>query len=401
MLSAGAGLAIAKDGATAGHEAARRALVAARVTSADLAIVFAGSHHEHDEYAGVLGAVSRAIPRASVMGCSATGVLSAGEELENGSAVAVLVLGEDDETAPAMPRPILVGGVRADARAAGRRLGREVMRVAGTSESGDDAGDSGVVIAMLIDPAELDAVDFLAGVADTAPDVTITGAGASGGADGCRVFYEGAARTDACVAIVLPRELRPTIGMTQGCQALGEPLTITEADGNLILEIDGRPPLEALDRAISNPSFPGLQKMTPHLLAGIGERGADGRSDYVVRHFAVADGDRPALAVAEPVRAGQTIRFTVRDAIGARDDMKAMLDEQADARGAHPPRFGVYFNCAGRGSALYGQPGLDPTLIRRRFGDLPVVGIESSFEIGPACGRARIHMFTGVLLLAG
>ena len=108
--------------------------------------------------------------------------------------------------------------------------------------------------------------------------------------------------------------------------------------------------------------------MTKHLLAGIGELGAGGRSDYVVRPFAIAESDRPALAVAEPVRAGQTIRFTLRDAIGARDDMKAMLDEQAEARDTSTPRFGVYFNCAGRGSALYGQAGLDPELIRRRFG---------------------------------
>jgi len=128
---------------------------------------------------------------------------------------------------------------------------------------------------------------------------------------------------------------------------------------------------------------------------------SDGRSDYVVRPFAVAEADPRALAVAEPVRAGQTIRFALRDAIGARDDMKAMLDEQAEARGDHPARFGVYFNCAERGSTLYGKPGLDPELIRRRFTDLPVVGVQTSFEIGPACGRPRMHMFTGVLLLAG
>ena len=120
-----------------------------------------------------------------------------------------------------------------------------------------------------------------------------------------------------------------------------------------------------------------------------------------MRPFAIADGGRPALAVAEPVRVGQTIRFTVRDAIGARDDMKAMLDEQAQLRGTDGARFGLYFKCAGRGSALYGQPGLDSELIQRCFGGLPVVGIESSFEVAPTCGRPRIHMFTGVLLLAG
>jgi small ligand-binding sensory domain FIST len=397
MLSAGAGVALHADGATAAGEATRRALVSAGTTAADIAVVFAGGRHDQDEYAGVLGVVSRALPRATVVGCSATGVLSADEELEDGQAVAVLVLSDVAEAGAApstLPRPLFVGGIRADARAAGARLGREVRRVLG--------GDAtGAAVAVLVDPAELDAVDFVAGLAEAVPEAEITGAGVSGGEAGCRVFYEGVARTDACVALVLPRELHPTIGMTQGCQALTEPLTITAADGNLVLELDGRPSVEALQRAISDPRNPALRRMTPHLLAGIGELGVDGRSDYVVRQLAIAEGDRPALAVAEPVRAGQTLRFTLRDAIAARDDMKAMLDEQAEARREHPARFAVYFNCAERGSTLYGQPGLDPELIKRRFADVPVVGVQSSFEIGPACGRPRMHMFTGVLLLAG
>jgi small ligand-binding sensory domain FIST len=394
MLSAGAGVAVHADGSIAAGEASRRALVGAGTTAADLALVFAGGRHDHDEYVGVLAAVTRAIPRASVIGCSATGVLSADDELEDGRAVAVLLLGDDGQGGPRLPRPLFIGGIRAEARAAGARLGREVRRAVG----GDD---SGAAVALLVDPAELDAVDFLAGLAEAAPEVLVTGAGVSGGEAGCRVFYDGVARTDACVALVFPRDLHPTIGMTQGCQALSEPLTITAADGNLVLELDGRPSVEALQRAISDPRNPALRRMTPHLLAGIGELGVDGRSDYVVRQLAIAEGDRPALAVAEPVRAGQTLRFTVRDAIGARDDMKAMLDEQAEARRDHPARFGVFFNCAERGSTLYGQPGLDPELIRRRFANLPVVGVQSSFEIGPACGRSRMHMFSGVLLLAG
>jgi small ligand-binding sensory domain FIST len=387
MTSAGAGAAVHADGFTAAGLAAHRALVAAGTTAADIAVVFAGIRHDADEYAGVLNAVRRTIPRASVIGCSATGVLTAGEELENGDAVAVLALAGE----PALPAPLLVEGVRGDARLAGARLGRQIRQVLG----GDERG---AAVVLLVDPAELDATDFVAGIADVAPDLLVTGGGASGSEAGSRVFYEGAARADACVALVIPPALRPGFGMTQGCQALGDPLTITAADGNLILEIEGRSPLEALDRALSDP---GLRRMTPHLMAGIGELGADGRSDYVVRPFAIADGARPALAVADAVRAGQTIRFTMRDAIGARDDMKAMLDELAEARPQGGPAFGIYFNCALRGSELYGQPGLDPELIRRRFGKFPVAGIESSFEIAPACGRPRIHMFTGVLVLAG
>jgi small ligand-binding sensory domain FIST len=390
MTSAGVGVAVHLDGFTAAGLAAHRALAAAGTRTASLAIVFAGIKHDDDEYAGVLSAVRRTLPGAAIIGCSATGVLTGAEEVENANAVAVQVLTGE----PSLPAPLFLPGVRNEPRAAGAKLGQRVSETLG--------GDvDGAAVAVLVDPAELDAADFVAGIADAAPGLLITGAGASGGEQGCRVFWEESAHADSAVALVLPRELHPSLGMTQGCQALGDPLTITAAEGNLILEIEGRPAVEAYERTLSDPRHPGLRQMTPHLLAGIGERGSGGRSNYVVRPFAVADGDRAALAVAEPVRAGQTICFTLRDAIGARDDMKAMLDEQAEARGADTPKFGFYFNCAGRGSALYGQPGLDPELIRRRFGALSLAGIESSFEIAPTFGRPRIHMFTGVLLLAG
>jgi small ligand-binding sensory domain FIST len=383
-------VAVHLDGFTAAGLAAHRALAAAGTRTARVAIVFAGIKHDDDEYAGVLSAVRRTLPDAAIIGCSATGVLTGAEEVENANAVAVQVV----DGPPPMPTPIFLPGVRTDPRAAGAKLGQRALEALG--------GDvDGAALAVLVDPAELDAADFVAGIADVAPDLLITGAGASGGEQGCRVLWQESAHADAAVALVLPRELHPTLGMTQGCQALGDPLTITAAEGNLILEIEGRPAVEALDRTLSDPRHPGLRQMTPHLLAGIGERGSAGRSNYVVRPFAVADGDRAALAVAEPVRTGQTICFTLRDAIGAREDMKAMLDEQAEARGAAAPKFAFYFNCAGRGSALYGQPGLDPELIRRRFGALSLAGIESSFEIAPTFGRPRIHMFTGVLLLAG
>jgi small ligand-binding sensory domain FIST len=321
MTSAGVGVAVHPDGFTAAGLAAHRALVSAGVTSVDTAIVFAGIRHDDDEYSGVLRAVHRTIPRATIIGCSATGVLTGAEELENATAVAVLVLGGS----PALPPPLFVSGVRGDPRAAGARLGRDARRALGEEVTG-------AALAVLVDPAELDAADFIAGIADAAPELIITGAGASGGETGCRVFWNDAAHTDACVALLLPRELHPTLGMTQGCQALGDPLTITAAEGNLILEIEGRPPVEAINRTLSDPRHPGLSQMRDHLLAGIGELGAGGRADYVVRPFAFPEGERAALAVAEPVRAGQTICFTLRDAIGARDDMKAMLDEQAEVR---------------------------------------------------------------------
>ncbi len=274
MTSAGVGVAVHLDGFTAAGLAAHRALVDAETTSVDIAIVFAGTRHDDDEYEGVLNAVRRTIPRATVIGCSATGVLTGAAELEDGTAVAVLALGGE----PALPKPIFISGVRGDPRAAGARLGREVREALG----GDAAG---AAVAVLVDPAELDAADFISGIADTAPEVIITGAGASGGEAGCRVFWGESAHADACVALVVPRELHPSLGMTQGCQAVGDPMTITAAEGNLIFEIDGRPAIEALDRALSSTRVSGLAPAEGSPAGGnrrAGER-ADGLTTSCVR----------------------------------------------------------------------------------------------------------------------
>ena len=378
------------DGVRAAGQASERALAAARLESAGLAVVFAGAHHHKDEFRGVLRAVARTTSAASLIGCSTTGILTAKHEVENANAVAVLVLDGDAR----LPRPLVECGVRDDPRGAGVRLGRAAV-------ADLDGMVAGAMLVVLVDPKDLDATAFLGGLAEGAPGLIVAGAGASSGDSGARVFSGEAAFTGAAVAIALPAAILPTAGTSHGCQGVSGPLPITAVDGNVILEIDGRSPVDVLKEILDRPTNRPLGKLSVPLLAGIGEPACYGRSDYVVRPFLVPDDDPRSFAIPEPVRTGQTIRFTLRDAIGARDDMKAMLDEQVEARGNHPPAFGLYFNCAGRGSALYGQSGLDPELIQRRFRDLPMVGIESSFEISPTCGRPQVHMLTGVLLLAG
>ncbi|MES1207372.1 MAG: FIST N-terminal domain-containing protein [Pseudomonadota bacterium] len=393
MLRAGSGSAVNMNGEKAATLASERALRSARLTSARLAVVFAGARHDDDEFRGVLDAVARTTGVRSLIGCSATGILTATHELENASAVAVLVLENDDADSP-LPRPLVESGVRNDPRAAGVRLGRAaVADLGGTVE--------GATLAVLVDPTDLDATAFLAGLTEGAPGLAVAGAGASGGESGARVFAGASAFAGAAVALALPASVLPTTGTSHGCQGVSQALPITAAEGNIILEIDGRSPVDVLKQILDEPGNRPLGRLSVPLLAGIGERACHGRSDYVVRPFLVPDDDPRSLAVPEQVRIGQTIRFTLRDAISARDDMKAMLDEQAAARVQHPAVFGLYFNCAGRGSALYGRSGLDPELIHRKFGDLPLVGIESSFEIAPTCGRSQVHMLTGVLLLAG
>ena len=101
----------------------------------------------------------------------------------------------------------------------------------------------------------------------------------------------GAAHAGRLRGLLFPAAMHPTVGMTQGCQGLTDPMTITAAEGNLILEIEGRSPIEILEQALAEPRNRGLGQITGHLLAGIGDIVSVGRSDYVVRPFAVAEAD--------------------------------------------------------------------------------------------------------------
>src|SRR6185369_8176749 len=131
MNAAGVGVAVHLDGFTAAGLAAHRALAAAGARTADVAIVFAGIKHDDDEYAGVLSAVRRTIPGAAVIGCSATGVLTGAEEVENANAVAVQVLVGEPR-----PTPLFLPGVRTEPRAAGAKLGQRARATLGGDVDG-------------------------------------------------------------------------------------------------------------------------------------------------------------------------------------------------------------------------------------------------------------------------
>jgi small ligand-binding sensory domain FIST len=63
------------------------------------------------------------------------------------------------------------------------------------------------------------------------------------------------------------------------------------------------------------------------------------------------------------------------------------------------PVFGCYFNCAGRGRGLYGEPDHDVTMIRKALGEFPLAGFFGNGELAPVGRQNFFHNYTGALLL--
>jgi small ligand-binding sensory domain FIST len=222
--------------------------------------------------------------------------------------------------------------------------------------------------------------------------------GGSVGTPGAAAVEPGGNVLTGSIAMILRGVSAPAIRTTNSCRLLGPLAPITECRGSLLLEIDGEPALDVLARHGERLAD------RPLLLLVLAEEAPDdgtesGRPPLLVRGVQGIDPDRRALVVSEELRRGMRVGFAVRDPRAARDDMEAMTRELERVIAGAAPRFGIYVNCAGRGSGLYGAADVDTKVLRGRFPGIPFAGFASAFEIAPHLGRPALQLYSGVFAL--
>jgi small ligand-binding sensory domain FIST len=207
--------------------------------------------------------------------------------------------------------------------------------------------------------------------------------------------------------MLLSGDFRHTIAFSQACQPVGDPMVVTKARGNTIFELGGRPAHTVFCDLFQEPvdweDF--FQTAVSLIFLGLPvditqtrlERGK-----YLVRNIIGLDPVKGSITVAAPIVEGQVVSFTLRDPRRARQDMERTLKELKDLVKQHadqPPAFGLYFDCCGRGTSLYGKAGVDLALLKRYFGEIPLIGFFTYAEIAPIQKMNYLHNYTGVLVL--
>jgi len=396
VIAAGAGLSVGSDPVEAAIEACLAAQDRSGAEHADLCLVFctSGAHRAAHE---MLHAVRRVTGAHAVVGCSAAGVLTDGQEVEGGAegvAVAALVVRSDALEVS----PFLVDETEGLGDAAGAVAASRLASAAQAAELVKRAPTDSVMF-VLPDPMGLEPAALLAGIARTAGPVTVMGGVASGAPlfELCNTEW-----VSGALAGLIVSGRAAVVGVAQGCEPIGEPFVITRGAGNLVVEIAGRPALDVLREAMA--TVPGGERRirAAGLFAGLAMDPAKsplGQGDFLVRNLLGIDAQTKAVAVAEPIHVGQTIQFQIRDAGAATRDLVDTLRGVRGALAGRPPAFGVYFNCAGRGRGLFGEHDHDVRLIRAELGDFPLVGFFGNGEFAPVGGRNFFHTYTGVLVV--
>ncbi|HLW71658.1 MAG TPA: FIST N-terminal domain-containing protein [Candidatus Binataceae bacterium] len=387
MIRAGAGYSVAANPRTAAVEATQSALRNAGLRTADAVICFASSKHG-GAFPLLVRTVGEVAGTAEVAGCGSIGVIAGGREIESGHGVAALVMGAEEITVSRFFVPQL------------RQRSREValeLAVAVRPRLGPNN-----LLCLFADTYNLEPEPFIATLAAELPGVTLVGGGASeDGAIGETFQFCGdVVSSNSVSATLLAGDLHVSVGAALACAPIGPIRRVTAARDNVILELDGRRAYDVFAEA-AGPLMSDIRRASAFMFLGVPvapaaerlERGA-----FFVRNITGVSAEHGALAVAHRPAVGDRVGFVLRDAERSRNELKAML-EMLSAPGQPRPAFGLYFNCVSRGSGLYNLPDHDSAYIGQHFGDLPIAGLFTGFEIGPLAGAAGLLQYSGVLAL--
>ncbi|WP_298214804.1 FIST N-terminal domain-containing protein [Acidovorax sp.] len=228
--------------------------------------------------------------------------------------------------------------------------------------------------------------------------------------------------------------------VTQGCQPVGALHSVTAAQDNVVLALDGEPALDVLLDTLQvsldgGDPQPALQKVRATLagLVNAGEQPHGQRrtghfgTDTRVRHIVGLDGARRGVALADQVEPGMHLAFCQRNVAAARADLMRICAEIREelspdelepvpevppgARGGVAAAPGVaalgvplqtaqqricgaiYVSCSGRGGPHFGGPSAELQIVRHALGDVPLAGFFAGGEIA----HHHLYGYTGVL----
>src|SRR5262245_62895029 len=106
-------------------------------------------------------------------------------------------------------------------------------------------------------------------------------------------------------------------------------MVITKAEGNLILDSDDRPALEVSAKLLKGTITKDLRRALMFIFVRLPADPAQGTiapGQYLVRNIIGLDPKKGIVGIADQVREGQSVIFTLRDGQRARDDMNQMLE---------------------------------------------------------------------------
>lgn len=368
------------DARRAGTEAARAAL---RGDDACVLIAFASDDLDLEAFAAALVDVAGDVP---VVGCSTAGEIGP-VGVTDGAAVVVALGGPGFSARTALAR-----GVSADLRRAGAEAAARAQPADGAHRA----------LILLSDGLAGDQQEVVRGAYSVAGALIPLVGGCAG--DEMRMrrtrqIYGAEVLTDGLIAVGLTSDGPIGVAARHGWRRVGQPMLVTAAEANRVLELDGRP---ALDVYVEHLDLPPAMAENPTAFAAFAlthPLGLDRRGGDEVRFVAGGDlADRSLRCIAQ-VPVGALVHLMEGDSLSVLGATDAACADAVEALGAHDPLGLLVFDCVARRAVLTGD-GVDREMgsIRSRAKGAPVAGFYTYGEFARSVGIRGFHNQTLVVL---
>jgi small ligand-binding sensory domain FIST len=387
MIRAGVGQSSITATDQAAELAAAAAMGQAGISRADAVMVFFTADHAPNSQI-LLSTLTRVTGSDRIVGSSGAGVLTSAGEIEGQHGIAVLVFSSDE----IQTHPFLFQPLRERDEEVGGKIAQTLALAPGPAS----------LLTLFPDTYNGQPQQLLNSLADRTGFVPVVGAGSSeaGIAQATYQICGDSCVSNSVAGLQLSGSFQALVDITQGCQPITEPMVITKAEKNLILEINDRPALEAFAKLLKGPLAEDLRRALMFIFVGLPadpDERTVGPGEYLVRNIIGLDPVKGIVGIAAEVKEGQSMIFTLRDGQRAREDLNQMLQRQVEKLEGRRPAFGFYFNCCARGSSLYGMPGIDTAYIGQTMGDFPLIGMFGGYELAPLGRKNHLFAYTGVL----
>ncbi len=389
-----AALSVQVDLEKAIQECVEQSLASFGEETPDLAVIFV-SHEHHAGFDGLPAKIRELTGARHLVGCAGETVVGNSREVEAGPALSLWLARFPEAKIESFE---LTGSIEGQFTEADLEMPEEWL--ARCKESPESCS-----FLMFGEPFSFPALEWLRRVNEQCPQVSALGGMASGGAGPGtnRLFWQDQVLRNGGVGVFLDGvPVRHVV--SQGCRPLGKAMIITKSEKNVIHELAGKPPLKQLEAIYRECDETERAMLDANLKAGslhvgqaVDERKSQPeRGDFLVRGVIGSDPSSGSMAIGDEARRGRTIRFHVRDADSADEDLRLLLTESSDQA---KPGGALLFSCNGRGTRLFPDSDHDSGCIQTQFPELPLAGFFAAGEIGPVGGKNFLHGFTASIAL--
>lgn len=351
----------------------------------DLALLFVSPHFKN-QYSQIAERVRSRLSPATMVGCSGMAVIGDGKEIEHAPAIALIAATLPGVTCHA----VYTDAVDLPDNDAPPDRWKEWLGLTHVDEAD---------FVLLADPFSTAIEQVVLGIDYAFPNATVVGglASAAGAARENALFLNDQVYRDGMVALAVHGDVKLDAIVAQGCKPIGEPLTVTCCNHNILLEANGKPPVQLLEELIPSLDEYDRQLLQSSLFLGLEMdpfNSQPQQGDFLVRNVLGVDYENSTMAVGAVLHEGQVVQFHLRDKLTSALDLDIMLSQYlmgehaADATGA------LLFSCLGRGEQLYGESNHDSNRFATRVGDIPLAGFFCNGEIGPIGPSTYVHGYT-------